>query len=63
VLRRHPGQPVALSSISVTRAAIGDRSDRVKVTWANNGCPLNKVLLGGAAVLTEEALETECAAS
>src|SRR5689334_25373652 len=29
------------SSISVTRAAIGDRSERVSVTWANSGCPFS----------------------
>jgi hypothetical protein len=28
---------VTCSSISVTSAAIGDRSERVKVTWANSG--------------------------
>jgi len=27
------------SSISVTRAAMGERSLRVKVTWAKRGCP------------------------
>ena len=30
-------QTVTLSSISVTSAAIGERSDRVRVTWANSG--------------------------
>src|SRR5699024_1746174 len=30
-----------VSSISVTRAATGERSERVRVTWANNGCPLS----------------------
>ena len=29
------------SNISVTNAAIGDRSDLVNVTCANNGCPLS----------------------
>jgi hypothetical protein len=27
------------SNISVTRAAIGERSDLVKVMWAKSGCP------------------------
>jgi hypothetical protein len=30
-------QSVTSSSISVTRAAIGERSERVSVTWANRG--------------------------
>jgi hypothetical protein len=30
-------QTVTFSSISVTSAAIGERSDRVRVTWANSG--------------------------
>ena len=30
-------QIVTLSSRSVTRAAIGERSDRVSVTWAKSG--------------------------
>src|SRR4051794_697754 len=38
VQRRHS---VTFSSISVTRAAIGERSERVSVTWANSGCPLS----------------------
>jgi 2-C-methyl-D-erythritol 4-phosphate cytidylyltransferase len=38
---RDRDQSVASSSISVTRAAIGDRSDRTRVTWANSGCPLS----------------------
>ena len=29
------------SSISVTRAAIGERSERCSVTWANSGWPLS----------------------
>ena len=29
------------SNMSVTNAAIGERSLRVNVTWANNGCPFN----------------------
>ena len=34
-------ESVTFSSISVTRAAIGERSLRVRVTWANRGCPLS----------------------
>src|SRR5207244_3943353 len=34
-------QRVTFSSISVTSAAIGDRSDRVSVTWAKSGCPFS----------------------
>ena len=34
-------QTVMCSSISVTSAAIGDRSERVSVTWAKSGCPLS----------------------
>ena len=35
------GQPGSSSSISVTSAAIGERSLRVSVTWANSGWPLS----------------------
>ena len=31
-----------LSSISVTSAAIGERSERCSVTWAKSGCPLSR---------------------
>ncbi len=34
-------QRVTFSSISVTSAAIGERSLRVSVTWANRGWPLS----------------------
>ncbi len=37
-----PGYIVTFSSISVTRAAIGERSERVSVTCANSGCPLSR---------------------
>ena len=35
LFKGYPGK--GPSSISVTRAAIGERSDRVKVTWAKSG--------------------------
>ena len=41
VERRARAQIVMSSSSSVTSAAIGERSERVRVTWANSGCPLS----------------------
>jgi hypothetical protein len=38
---RATGQSVTFSSISVTSAAIGERSLRVRVTWAKSGWPLS----------------------
>ncbi|HET8716112.1 MAG TPA: cell wall-binding repeat-containing protein [Nocardioidaceae bacterium] len=49
------GAPLLLTRPGCTPSPVFDQLQRLD--------PLNKVLLGGAAVLTEEALETECAAS
>ena len=49
--RARAGQSGRSSSISVTRAAIGERSERVSVTCANSGCPLSALDHGGDAVV------------
>ena len=55
-LRLDPGfRAGRSSSISVTRAAIGERSERVSVTCANSGWPLQRLDHRGDAVVPTDA--------